>query len=68
MNELDKAKARIKKLEKALRFYANGKNWKQETRWTGWAGFGEEPDDRKPYACYPILEDDKGERARKALK
>ena len=67
LKSLEQAR-RIKKLEKALEFYADEENWKEETRWTGWAGFGEEPDDRQPFQCYPILEEDKGETARRALK
>lgn len=56
----------VRELQKEVKFYADKKNWKKQTAWTGWAGFGEEPDDRQPYDFYPIT-NDKGKRAREAL-
>jgi hypothetical protein len=52
-----------------LEFYADPATWKEKTAWTSnGSPFGDEPDDRQPYSYFPVLEDDKGENARRILK
>lgn len=60
--------AKIRILTAALKFYASKATWKETTSWTGWSGFGEEPDDRQPYTHPARAEADAGIRARNALK